>query len=209
MKRAKFLNLLMVSVLLASVAAGCKKNPKNITTIPGSNSVRTAPPTDTSGALRGNVPEFGNRLGTTAGGTGTTAIPFNTDNTQIPVGPENAEEDRESLSASTVYFEFDRSAIKTSEQPKLEQVATYLKSNPGKTLKIEGHCDERGTEEYNRSLGERRAIAAREFLIQKHGIESGRITTVSFGEDKPVDLGKTEEAYAKNRRDEFVILQAR
>src|SRR5262249_43463275 len=120
---------------------------------------------------------------------------------------ENANEDRAALADMTIHFEYDRSTIKTAEQSKLDQVATFMKNTPNVQLRVEGNCDERGTPEYNRALGERRAIAGRDYLIQKHGIPSDRITTVSYGEDKPVDLGKTEEAYAKNRRDDFVILR--
>lgn len=198
MKRANFLNLLIASIMLAT-AVGCKKQPKNITHIPaGQRPV-------------GSGSELGNPI--QRGDTGNTFNPNNATGTgldpgAIPAGLENANEDHAALAPQTIYFDFDRSAIKPSEQSKLEQVATYMKSAPaGAQLRIDGHCDERGTEEYNRSLGERRAIAAREFLIQKHGIESGRITTVSYGEDKPVSLEKTEEAYAKNRRAEFVVLR--
>ena len=124
----------------------------------------------------------------------------------LPPPMEGGVPNRAILANETVYFDFDRSAIRPSEQPKLDAVATYLKNTSGVQLVVEGHCDERGTEEYNRSLGERRAIAAREYLLQRHGIGSDRVTTASFGEDRPADLGKTEEAYAKNRRAEFVIL---
>lgn len=200
MKRAKFLNLLMASVLLVSLGAGCKKNPKNITHIPGSQR---------------NVGS-GNELGGLRTGPGTgTAIPMNDPSGSglnagdLPAAADG-DQDRATFQNDTVHFDFDRFAVKPSEAPKVERVATYLKNNPNAgQLLIEGHCDERGTEEYNRALGERRAIALREVLIQKHGIESGRITTVSFGEDKPVSLEKTEEAYAKNRRGEFVLLRPR
>jgi len=196
MKRLTLFNFLVATLLLATAATGCKKNPKNITPIPGARSV-------SPGNEGLSAPISGNRVGTdnTAGANlrgGDIASPF-----------ENADEDRATLAAQSVYFDFDRSAIKTSEQGKLDAVATYMKSTQGVQLRIEGNCDERGTEEYNRALGERRAIAARDYLIQKHGIESGRITTLSNGEDKPVELGKTEEAYAKNRRDDFVILKPR
>lgn len=198
MKRAKFLNILLASVLLASLGTGCKKNPKNITPI-GSNQRQIG-----DGQL-GTPIQRDPSLAVNQGGTQGTPI----DPGAIADPMLNADEDRGALSQQTVYFDFDRSAIKPSEQPKLEQVATFMKNTPGVQLKIEGHCDERGTEEYNRALGERRAISAREFLIQKHGIESGRITTVSFGEDKPVSLEKTEEAYQANRRAEFIILRPR
>jgi peptidoglycan-associated lipoprotein len=188
MKSAKLLNLFLVSLLLATFATGCKKNPKNITNIPGMG-----------GRLGGG--EMGSPLppGTNPRGDGGIS--------EIADPMANARRDTTALAAQTVYFEYDRSAIKPSEQSKLDAVATFIKSTQGVQLLIEGHCDERGTEEYNRALGERRAIAAREYLLQRHGISSERITTSSFGEDKPASLEKTEEAYAKNRRAEFIVLR--
>lgn len=190
MKSAKLLNLLLVSLLLATFATGCKKNPKNITNIPG---MRATPP-DNGGMNRPIDPNAVRGSGT--GGS-----------SELPNPLEGGTRDTAALAAYTIYFGFDLSAIKPSEQSKLDSVATYLKSTPGVQLLIEGHCDDRGTEEYNRALGERRAISAREYLLQRHGISSERVTTASFGEDKPVSLEKTEEAYAKNRRDEFIILR--
>ena len=103
-----------------------------------------------------------------------------------------------------VLFEYDSARIKPSEVSKLDAVAAYMKSNPGK-LVIEGHCDERGTAEYNRALGERRAIAAREELV-KLGVDSSRMSTISYGKDRPADMGHDESAWAKNRRCEFVVV---
>ena len=87
----------------------------------------------------------------------------------------------------------------------LEAVAAALKSDSSAKLLIEGGCDERGTEEYNRSLGERRALAAREALAND-GVDPSRIRTISYGKDKPADPGHDEAAWAKNRRAEFVLL---
>jgi peptidoglycan-associated lipoprotein len=94
--------------------------------------------------------------------------------------------------------------IKSDEKAKVAAVADYIKAHPMDALEIEGHCDARGTEEYNRSLGERRALALREELIRL-GVEASRVDTVSYGEDKPADLGHDEAAYRKNRRGEFVL----
>ena len=105
---------------------------------------------------------------------------------------------------AAVLFDFDSARVRPSEESKLQTVAAYLKSNPGK-LVVEGHCDERGTAEYNRALGERRALAAREELV-KLGADGGRITTISYGSERPVDTGHDESAWSKNRRDEFVIV---
>jgi peptidoglycan-associated lipoprotein len=114
-------------------------------------------------------------------------------------------EDRTILKSDTVYFDFDSSVLKASEKPKVAAVASYLKANSANAVKIEGNCDERGTEEYNRSLGERRALAVREELI-RIGIEQTRVDTISFGKDKPEDPGHDESAWRKNRRDDFIVL---
>jgi peptidoglycan-associated lipoprotein len=104
-----------------------------------------------------------------------------------------------------VHFGFDSAAIKSSEQANLEAVAAALKGDTNTKLLIEGNCDERGTEEYNRSLGERRALAAREALA-RDGVDPSRVRTISYGKDKPADPGHDESAWAKNRRDDFVLL---
>ena len=103
-----------------------------------------------------------------------------------------------------IYFDFDQSEIKPEARPILNKVASWLKKNPDVHLMIEGHCDERGTEEYNLALGERRALAARRYLIGL-GILSERLHTISYGEAKPVKPGHHEEAWAKNRRAHFLI----
>jgi peptidoglycan-associated lipoprotein len=105
---------------------------------------------------------------------------------------------------SAIHFDYDSARIRPSEMPKLEAVAVRLKSNPEK-LVVEGHCDERGTAEYNRALGERRAIAARESLVNL-GIDPNRITTVSYGEDRPAVMGADDTVHSQNRRCEFVVV---
>lgn len=122
-------------------------------------------------------------------------------NNNVPNGPEHPE----ILANDTVYFDFDRATIKASEESKLSDVANYLKNNPANFLKIEGNCDERGTEKYNLSLGERRALAAREYLANL-GIDATRIKTVTYGASKPVDPGHNEDAWKKNRRDDMVVI---
>ena len=112
--------------------------------------------------------------------------------------------DRATLSAHTVHFAYDSAAIRSSEQAHVEAVASHLKSS-GASLLIEGHCDERGTEEYNRALGERRALALRNELI-KLGCDGGKIVTRSYGKDRRIDTSETESGHAKNRRGEFVVL---
>ncbi len=107
---------------------------------------------------------------------------------------------------ASVYFDFESAKIRPSEVSKLEAVASWMKSNPGAKLVVEGHCDERGTAEFNRALGERRAQAAREKLVAL-GVDASRITTISYGKDRPADPGHDEAAWAKNRRCEFATVK--
>ena len=113
-------------------------------------------------------------------------------------------QDRSQFAAQTVYFDLDSAKIKASEHSKVEAVATALKGN-NKKLIIEGHTDERGTAEYNRALGEKRAQSAREALVAL-GVAADRLNTVSFGKDKPVEPLHSEAAWSKNRRAEFVVV---
>ena len=103
-----------------------------------------------------------------------------------------------------VFFEYDSAELAAAAQSALTENATVLKRYPSWTVTIEGHCDERGTAEYNLALGERRAVAARAYLISL-GIPADRLRTVSYGKEFPFDAGRDEAAYAKNRRAHFVI----
>lgn len=105
-----------------------------------------------------------------------------------------------------VHFAFDSSQISPSERPKLEEVAAHMRRHSGASLVIEGHTDERGSKEYNLSLGERRALAARAYLVGL-GIDGSRIQTLSYGEERPVAFGQNEEAWRQNRRAEFLVTQ--
>ena len=97
------------------------------------------------------------------------------------------------------YFEFDRAVIGSADLEALQVHASVLRDNPSRRVVIEGHCDERGTREYNLALGERRADAIRSFLAAA-GIAGSRIETVSYGEERPDDPGSSEDAWARNRR---------
>jgi peptidoglycan-associated lipoprotein len=117
----------------------------------------------------------------------------------------NGTPDRNKFSADTVYFDFDKATVKSSEESKLQDVAAYFKGNATDALIIEGNCDERGTEKYNLSLGERRALAIREYLANL-GVDPQRIKTVTYGASKPVDPGHNEAAWSKNRRGDLVLM---
>lgn len=103
-----------------------------------------------------------------------------------------------------IFFDFDKSMLKLEAQSLLKKKADWLKANPSAKLLIEGNCDERGTAEYNLALGERRAESAKKFLVDL-GIDAKRISTISYGEERPLDPQKKEAAWAKNRNDGFVI----
>jgi peptidoglycan-associated lipoprotein len=103
-----------------------------------------------------------------------------------------------------IYFEFDKSTLDSMSQDILSRKADWMRDNSAVVVSIEGHCDERGTNEYNLALGEKRAESAKSFLVDL-GIEAYRISTVSYGEERPVDTGQNEEAWAKNRRAHFLI----
>lgn len=105
-----------------------------------------------------------------------------------------------------VYFEYDSSQVAGSERSKLESVAEYLRGNPSVGLIVEGHCDERGSNEYNLALGERRAQAVRAYIIGL-GIAADRIKTVSYGEEQPAAFGHDESAWRQNRRAQFSLFQ--
>ncbi|HEX3701610.1 MAG TPA: peptidoglycan-associated lipoprotein Pal [Phenylobacterium sp.] len=104
-----------------------------------------------------------------------------------------------------VYFDFDKYDVRADAQPILAAQADWLKRYPAVTVRIEGNCDERGTREYNLALGARRANAAREFLVS-HGVDPSRITTISYGKEKPIDTGTGDEADQHNRNAHTAIV---
>lgn len=114
--------------------------------------------------------------------------------------------ERAAFENEDVYFAYDSSALAPQAQEILRKKATFLKANPGVKVTIEGHCDDRGTNEYNLALGEARARSAKAFLVDL-GIPAARIATISYGEERPAVKGSTEEAWAKNRRAHFVVEQ--
>ena len=107
------------------------------------------------------------------------------------------------LSKRTIFFDFDESVILDQDRPILEAHAQYLAQNPGAAVTLEGHTDERGTREYNLALGERRAVATRQFMSLL-GAAGQQLRTISYGEERPAALGHNEEAWAQNRRVEII-----
>lgn len=185
---------MVIGLALTFAATGCRKKPTNVTDLPGYG----------TGRLRDGKPVLPpvEPLKPQIDRNEVEGYDLNPDLQNL----DNFNQDRTALAQQTVLFDFDSSAVKGSEQSKVDAVAAYLQNAPGNVaLLVEGHCDERGTEEYNRSLGERRALALREALASK-GVSPMRVTTRSFGEDRPAVQGSNEAAYRLNRRGEFVVL---
>jgi len=105
---------------------------------------------------------------------------------------------------SNIYFDYDKSSISPTAGDVLKKHAAWLKKNAGYAVKVEGYCDERGTEAYNMALGKKRAAAAKAYLT-KQGVNAKRISTASYGEGNPVCTDMLESCWAKNRRDQFVV----
>jgi peptidoglycan-associated lipoprotein len=119
---------------------------------------------------------------------------------------QKAAVDAASARLQDIYFDFDSYAIRPDDIPVLKKMADWLATYQAVKLVIEGHCDERGTTEYNLALGQKRAEAAKDFLV-KSGVSAKSLGTVSYGKETPVDAGHTEDAWAKNRRDHFAAQQ--
>ncbi len=114
--------------------------------------------------------------------------------------------ERAAFENEDIFFAYDSSALTIQAQDILRKKATFLKANPGVKVTVEGHCDDRGTNEYNLALGEARARSAKAFLVDL-GIPAARLATISYGEERPAVRGTTEDSWAKNRRAHFVVEQ--
>jgi len=116
-----------------------------------------------------------------------------------------AGEEVRSTLAAMIHFDLDKSNIRSDDMGSLDQKVAILQANPELRIRIGGHCDERGSDEYNLALGNRRAQSAKQYLVS-HGIDASRIETQSWGEEKPLVDGHDESAWSQNRRDEFEII---
>jgi peptidoglycan-associated lipoprotein len=123
---------------------------------------------------------------------------------EAKVAPQAEAAVQEEMTFKDVLFDFDKYNLKPEGRDVLKQLAEWLTKNKDKNVLIEGNCDERGTTEYNLALGERRAKEAMKYLVEL-GVGGKRIKTISYGKERPLDPGHTEEAWAKNRRDHFVV----
>ena len=180
-----FLKVSFAAVAALAIAAGC----------------RTPPEEDPDAFGEGSVLE--NEFG--PGGLGAPGdLPLGTGDFRglPPVVPPA------SAGIEPVYFSYNESAIPAAEQGKVANAARFLQQNPGVVLLVEGNCDERGTNEYNLSLGEFRAQSIRNALVAQ-GVGANRIQTASYGEEKPVAFGHDESSWRRNRRGDFAFFQGR
>ena len=160
----------------------------------GKKTPATAPAPDAGGSTSG-----GSTTGTT-GTAGATGARANSD-----AGAAAGTADLVRAMQEPIYFDLDQDAVRADGQPTLDRKAAIMLANPGLRIRIAGHADDRGSDEYNLVLGNKRATSAKRYLEAK-GIDGGRIETISYGEERPADTGATEAAWAKNRRDEFELL---
>ncbi len=185
-KLSRYLLVALLAVSVGFGAAGCAKKPvasdagAGAATSAGEGGAGMAPAAESLDSSRsGAFADAGKDGG-----------PFSEGRTSAPLLP--------------VYFDFDKSDIRADQVSRIEKNAEYLQRTTGVSIVIEGNCDERGTNEYNMALGERRALAAKKYLVNL-GVDANRLTTISFGEEKPLLFGHDEMSWAQNRRDDFVI----
>ena len=137
--------------------------------------------------------------------TGASSAPSSSVNTGSPVSAPLAGSAEEFVTiGDRVYFAFNKAEIRTADASMLNDQAAWLKKYPSITIVVEGHCDERGTREYNLALGERRANAVKEYLVSR-GVSANRLQTISYGKERPAVLGSNESAWQQNRRGVSIV----
>ncbi len=181
--RLKIIGLLSVLLLVSA----CETTPEDVGETEG------------GGATQAPVAENGN------GPTGVEQQAVTGQSQQPSTGPTpGTQEDLVYNVGDRVFFDFDKYDIKDAARGTLDRQAAWLRANPSVTVTVEGHCDERGTREYNLALGERRAQAVVDYLVSL-GIDANRVSTISYGKERPEQVGHTEAAWAQNRRGVAVV----
>ena len=202
MKLSRFATLVAVGLVLSMAATGCRKKSGFVTPLPNGAMAKTPRDLGAGPAMPMQSDPFANP-------SSTPIQPSTIDKDfGIPQTPQDRSlwnKNRDMFKANTVHFAFDSSAVRSEDQSKVTAVADYLKANKSAAVLVEGHCDERGTEEYNRALGDRRAIAIREQLVTL-GVDPTQVDTITFGEDRPLVQGSGDDVWRQNRRGEFVLL---
>ena len=201
-------NGILVSLLISVVVlVGCAKRPAMTAAsapAPSGAAQATAPPATTTppGATTPSTPGSGSSSSTTPGTPGTPGTQPPGSGTATPGARPPVSEFAANPNLKDIYFDFDKYDIRPGDAKTLDGNATWLKGNNNLVL-IEGHCDERGTNEYNLALGERRAKATMNYLVSQ-GVQAGRITIISYGEERPICTEHNEACWARNRRAHFL-----
>jgi Outer membrane protein and related peptidoglycan-associated (lipo)proteins len=197
-----FFRLSLAAILAGTLLCqgGCSPKPVTPYTGGGANADADA----TNGSRMGNITE--EMISATEGldSTGLNSSGGLGHNADAQSDAYKREHGRSSAALKPVYFDYDQSRIRSDQIPAMEHNGNYLKSDLSARVLIEGNTDHRGTSEYNLALGERRAVAAKKYL-REFGIEENRIRTVSYGAERPLFIGASEEDYAYNRRDDFIL----
>jgi len=193
--------MLALLLVLGVVLVGCAKRPATTqATAPApTGAAATTPGATTAAAQPSSGGTTSSGGGTTSGGTTATPAP-----TATPTARPEPSQFTAVADLKDIHFDFDKYDIRPGDSKTLDGNAGWLKSNPNHLVLIEGHCDERGTNEYNLALGERRAKSTMNYLVSQ-GVQASRITIISYGEERPVCSQKTEECWAKNRRAHFLV----
>lgn len=189
------------------VAGGC--SPKKVTPYAGSGNMPEGSASDSAGRMGNITEEMGSGTGGGMGGGGREGLDATGKGGLSFAGDQQSdaykrEHGRSSPEMKPIYFDFDSSSIRSDQLSSMEHNGNYLKSNPSRRVLIEGNTDDRGTNEYNLALGERRATSAKAYLLE-FGIEESRIRTLSYGEERPLFDGQNEDNLANNRRDDFIL----
>ena len=187
MKKLSVLNLLVVVAAALLLASGCAKKPA----MDNMAATETAAPAAATTQMPSQEVSGINEQAVAEQPTSEAA---------------NAGQSQAAMGLNRINFDFDQYTLTPAATAVLAANAAYMQSNPTIKVRIEGYCDERGSDEYNLALGERRAQAAMNYLVSL-GVAKDRLSTISYGEEMPLDPGHNEEAWAKNRRDEFKVVR--
>jgi len=203
------LHRLIALVAIAFFVAACETASQTATDSAGDSTASTTSSSASASSNSGSSGSSGSSSSSSSSSSSGAASSDSASKSSSSTGSTTASsgtspEDALAAIGNTVYFDYDSSALSGSAQGTLLRQAGFLNANPALTITIEGHCDERGTREYNLALGERRAAAARDFLLAQ-GVDQARIKVISYGKERPVAAGSTEASWAKNRRAATVL----
>ncbi|MEC8129708.1 MAG: peptidoglycan-associated lipoprotein Pal [Pseudomonadota bacterium] len=193
------LHRLIALVAVAFFIAACETASQTTTDSSGESSSSTAASSASTSSSSGSSGSSGSSSSSSSSSGGSASS-----SSSSGITDKASAEDALAAIGNTVFFDYDSSALSADAEGTLMRQAAFLNANPALTVTLEGHCDERGTREYNLALGERRGSAARDFLLAQ-GVDSARIRVVSYGKERPAAAGSNESSWAKNRRAATVI----